>query len=66
MLLESTTSYLFDHSDETIENLQLNYGYPSYNTQVVRCPYCGDILKYNSINYHEGYHIDGCDEFDFD
>ena len=25
------------------------------------CPYCGGELKPDSINYFEGYHIDGCD-----
>lgn len=25
------------------------------------CSKCGELLRFNSINYHEGWHIDGCD-----
>lgn len=57
--------YLFDHDDETINNLQLNYNYPSYNVIVVRCCYCGNILRYGSKEYNEGSHIGDCEEFDF-
>lgn len=28
---------------------------------VRRCPMCGQELTPGSINYFEGYHIDGCD-----
>ena len=24
----------------------------------VFCPYCGELLIYNSISYHEGFHIE--------
>jgi hypothetical protein len=25
------------------------------------CPYCGTRLKEGSLNYFEGFHVDGCD-----
>ena len=25
------------------------------------CPYCGQLLRYGSISYDEGFHIDSCE-----
>lgn len=31
--------------------------------EVVTCPYCYEELEKGSINYYEGYHVDGCDDY---
>lgn len=31
--------------------------------EVVTCPYCYEELKKGTINYYEGYHVDGCDDY---
>lgn len=28
---------------------------------VKNCPYCGGRLKEGSLNYFEGFHVDGCE-----
>lgn len=40
-----------------------NKGYSATDESsvVISCSKCGEILKYKSISYNEGYHIDGCD-----
>lgn len=30
-------------------------------SQKIYCSKCGELLKYNSINYYEGFHVDGCE-----
>jgi hypothetical protein len=40
---------------------QRNYdSYPT-GTEHIYCSKCGELLRYNSMSYHEGFHIDSCD-----
>ena len=39
------------------DNLRAHKSYPE-GVEHVYCPYCGELLFYNSISYYEGYHIE--------
>jgi len=50
-----------DGTQEFLES-ERKKAYESYpeGEEVVHCGYCGEPLRYRSVSYHEGFHIDSC------
>lgn len=51
---EEAEKFMQDENEKELKSYEGTEARPRY------CLWCSQVLRYNSISYHEGFHIDSC------